>query len=361
MRVNRFQLALYVGYPIIASVSSILMILHYLIWLDGAIDENHPLAAALIYYDMAENLSFFNESLFSHRIIIPAAAGLIGNGFGITGEGAYGIIFGALNFAIFIAGCGLMYRVSLLNQRIGAFQVILPSLFLLLMPVYLEGMFFPMTDAGAFFAVALILFALFFRQLWLLYLAAIFGVFMQEMVLFTIVAVPLVNYIRKDSWHEAYFPFIVAGLLYIIAAMFFAPSLANHHYFTPGLWPEMMAMNITEWWPGIIWYFLIGFGPVLVYIIYKFITNGVQHLYLGSTGILIFLFLILMLFTPDGAPRYLFAAMPLLIFFTYTDDQFREVFKWVTDPSSRPVENRPVDNEVSRESGIGGYTDINLN
>lgn len=361
MRVNRFQLALYIGYPLIASVSSVLMILHYLIWLDGAVDESHPLAAALIYYDMAENLSFFNESLFSHRVIIPALVGLIGNGIGITGEGAYGIIFGALNFVVFIAGCGIMFRIALLNQRIGAFQIILPTIFLVLMPAYLEGLFFPMTDAGAFFAVAAILFALFFRQLWLLYLAAVLGVFVQEMVLFTIAAVPLINYIRNDSWNEAYFPFIVSGLMYTISAMAFAPSLANHYMFTPGLWPEMIESNIAEWWPGIIWYFLIGFGPALIYIVYKFISNGFQLLYLGSSGILVFLFLILMLFTPEGLPRYLFAAMPLLILFAYTDDQFREVFKWVMDPSSRPVENRPGDDEASRESGLGGYTDINLN
>ena len=229
------------------------------------------------------------------------------------------------------------------------------------MPAYLQAMFFPLTDAGAFLAVAAITFSLFFKKLWLVYIACIAGVFTQEWVLFTVLLVPLINFFREDPWHQAYIPFLVAGVIYVFAVLLYTPGLDHHAIFSTEAWFAGLRDEDVELWPGTLWLFLAAFGPALVYIIYQVIRGRFQKLHLAVSAILLGLFIFLMIFNPDDATRLLFTAMPLLVFFTYTDDQFREVFKYIKDPSTMPVENRPGDDEASRESGIGGYTEINLN
>lgn len=360
MRINRFQLALYMGFPFLASLASIVMIMHYLIWLEG-IGTDHPYSDALIYFEMARDLDFFGETHITHRILVTGVAALIGHLVGAGGEEAYGIIFGALNFSLFITGTGLMFRIALLNQRISAFQIVLPAFIIALSPAFLRGAFFPMMEAGAFLAVAGILYALFFRKLWLLFPAAIAAVFIKEMALLAVLAVPLINYLRDDRWNQAYLPFIAAAALYILAALTFSPSLSNNYIFSPGLWFNDWQQSLSGMGFELVRYLLSSFGLALIYFAYKFYSNGVQKIYLGTLGIFAVLFIIFILFTPTNVPRLMFMALPFLVFFTFTDEQFREVFKWVLDPDSRPVENQPGEDEVSRTGKLGGYTEINLN
>lgn len=360
MQVNRFQLALYMGFPFLASFASIVMIMQYIVWLEG-IGSDHPYSDAVIYFEMARDLNFFGETHITHRVLVTGFAALLGHLVSAESSEAYGIIFGAINFSFFIAGVGLLFRIALLNQRISAFQIVLPAFIIALTPAFLRGAFFPMMEAGVFLAVSAIIFSLFFRKLWLLYATVIAAVFIKEMSLLTVLAVPLINYLRDDDWNQAYIPFITAAGLYVLAAFLFAPSVSNNYIFSPSLWFSDWQNSLSGIGVDVFRYLLSAFGLSLIYFIYKFYANGVQKIYLGTLGIFAVFFVIFLMFTPTNSPRLMFMALPFLVFFTYTDAQFREVFKWVMDPSSRPVENKPKDDEVSRSGKMGGYTEISLN
>ncbi len=348
------------GFPFLASFASIVMIMQYITWL-GGIGSDHPYSDANIYFEMAKNLEFFGETHITHRVLLTGIIGLIGQLVNAGGSEAYGIIYGAINFCLFIAGAGLMFRISLLNQRASAFQIVLPAFIIALTPAFIRGAFFPMLEAGAFLAVAAILYALVFRKLWLLYLVVIAAVFIKEMTLLTVLAVPLVNYLRDDNWNQAYLPFVAAAGMYVIAALLFAPSLSGNYIFSPASWFADWQNSISGLGFDAFRYLLSAFGLALIYFVYKLYANGPQKIYLGTLAIFAVLFVVFMLFTPSNTPRLMFMALPFLVFFTYTDAQFREVFKWVLDPSSIPVENKPKDDEVSRTGKLGGYTEISLN
>ena len=100
MRLDRFSMILYVAFPFMGAVCSVIMVTHFLWIVQGGI-EDIPFPEAAVYLDMVRDFSFFDGSYYSYQVVVPAVTGIFAGLFNMTSIESLALIFGTINFVLF--------------------------------------------------------------------------------------------------------------------------------------------------------------------------------------------------------------------------------------------------------------------
>lgn len=318
MKLNRFALTLYLAFPTIGSLTSVFMIAHFVVWVEG-INAAHPYSDALIYVGMAANeIALFGDTHITWRFIIPAVTGFFGSIMGVTEAEGLGIAIGSMNFVFLLLGFGLLLRFTFHNDLISAVTISIPAWCIVLMPAYWKGAFLPMLEPAAFLIVAIVLISLWYKKLIPLFLALLIGVWVKEMVLLSVLLVPAFHYARQETDLKQYIPFILAGLSYVVVVLIFGNTSGNY-LMNPGNWISDWISNLSQFSLYGLRYIISGFGLGLIFIIWRMKTVPGQRIHYAALAVMITVFLIFLFFTPSNTPRLMFTIMPVLFLFNQTD------------------------------------------
>ena len=318
MRLDRFSMILYIAFPVIGSICSIIMITHFVWIVQGSLD-NGSYPEALYFMDMVRDFSFFEGSHLSYRVVIPFLVGYITNLLGITTLESIALIFGTWNFALFLFGIGMMLKIAILEQSVNVFELILPALLVIFMPFFLSAAFFPLIDAGAFLFFSLIVLAVFYRNLPMLFASTMLSVWVSEVTMLALLVVPALNYIRNDNWWQAYLPFILSSLVYLVGVVALSPDPGNHYLFNTGLWQESIMSNFLEFDRYFFSMLIPTFGLVIPFIGYRLYKGGSQKISQITLLLFIAYYIIFLLTAPTTTPQLMFMVLPLLVFFNFND------------------------------------------
>ncbi|MEX0771583.1 MAG: hypothetical protein WEB89_06610 [Balneolales bacterium] len=318
MRLDRFSIILYIAFPVIGSICSIIMITQF-VWLVQGSLENGLYPEVMVYVDMARNLTFFGNDHHTHRVLIPAVVGLLTNMFGITDFDSIALVFGTWNFAFFIFGIGVMLRIAIYEQGVNVFELILPTILVLFLPFFLSAVFYPILEAGIFLAFGLIFMALFYRNLPMLFVITIISAWVSEVTLLALFIIPALNYARKDNWWQAYLPFLLSGLLYVLVLISLSPDLSSHYLFNPNSWVTEINANFRQFDQYFFIQLLPAFALAVPFIAYRFYKGGSQRIVQSTLLLLSAYYIVFLLLSPEDTGRLMFMVMPLLVLFNFND------------------------------------------
>lgn len=318
MRLDRFSMILYIAFPVIGSICSIVMITHFVWLVQGSLVVD-TYRDAQVYIDMARDFSFFGSDHLTHRIILPALVGAVTSLFGITTFESVALIFGTWNFALILFGVGVMLRISIYEQSVNVFELILPVLLILFMPFFLSAVFYPLLEAATFLCFGLILMALFYRNLPFLFAIVIISAWVSEITLLAMFMIPALNYSRNDNWWQAYLPFILSGMIYVLALISLSPDLGDHYLFNTGEWLNEVGSNFRQFDRFFFIQLLPSFGLAIPFIAYRIYVGGLQKICLSVLMLLIGYYIIFLLLSPEQTSRLMFMTLPLLVFFNFND------------------------------------------
>ncbi|MEX2641580.1 MAG: hypothetical protein WD266_12895 [Balneolales bacterium] len=310
---------LYIAFPVIGSVCSIVMITHFIWLVQGSLENGGPYSDALIYMDMARDFSFFEDDPLSYRIAMPALVGAFSHLFGIYEFDSVALVFGTFNFAFFLFGAGVMLRMGIYEQGINVLELILPAVIIVFMPFFLSAAFYPLPDTGVFLFFSLILLALFYRNLFFLYVIVAIAVWVSEITLLAVLVVPALNYIRQDNWWQAVLPFIVSGLIYFAVLMNFSPDLSRHFLFSPDGWISTIGSNFQQFDRYFFIQLLPAFGLTIPFVAYRIYRSGSQRSVQVTLMLYLGYYILFLLASPEQTPRLMFMIQPLLILFIFND------------------------------------------
>ncbi len=295
------------------------MIAHFVVWVEG-IRETHPYSDALIYVAMATNeIALFGDTHITWRFLIPWVSNIITGIFGGTGAEGMGIFIGSLNFLIIILAMVLLLRFTFHNDVINAFTISTPAWIIVLLPAFWRGAFLPMLEPASFLVYGLILLALWYKNLWGLYLALLIGIWVKEMILLSVLLVPAFHYARQEFRLSDYIPFLIAGVVYFGSVALFGTSSGNY-VLNPTAWISDWMNNLQSFHFSGLRYIISAFGLGLFFIAWRMYANPGQRIHKAALAVLALTFVIFLLYTPSNSPRLMFMAMPVLFLFNQSDE-----------------------------------------
>ncbi|MEX0778393.1 MAG: hypothetical protein WD037_01565 [Balneolales bacterium] len=268
---------------------------------------------------MARDFSFFGGDHHSFRIIVPALVGMVTNPLGITNFDSVALVFGTWNFALFLFGIGVMLRIAIYEQSINVFELILPTLLILFLPFTLTAAFYPLPDAGIFLVFALIFLALFYRNLSMLFIITIVAAWISEATLLAFLIIPVLNYIRDDNWWQAYYPFILCGVIYITLLFGLSSEPSNHYLLHPNGWMTEIGSNFLQIDRNFFLKLLPTFGLTIPFFAYRIYKGGYQKVIYSTLMLMAAYYIIFLLIAPEQAGRFMFMTMPLLVLLNFND------------------------------------------
>ncbi|MEX0685864.1 MAG: hypothetical protein WD267_12320 [Balneolales bacterium] len=289
------------------------------VWIVQGSLDNGTYPDALYYIDMVRDFNFFEASHLSFRVVVPFLVGSITNLLGITTLESISFIFGAWNFALFIFGMGVMLKIAIHEQSINVFELILPAILIVFMPFFISAAFYPVPEAGIFLSFSLILLSIFYKNLPLLFVITIISIWVSETAILAVLLVPAFNFIRNDNWWQAYFPFLVALLIYVFVVQTLSPDLSEHYLFNSQNWMQNLISNFLNFDRYFFIMLLPSFGLIIPFIAYCFYRSGAQKTNLTTLILFISYYLIFLLTSPENTPRLMFMTLPLLILFNFND------------------------------------------
>lgn len=291
---------------------SILAATFQLVYKSEELDRSSPHSDAIVYRNMAQFNDLFGDTHITYRFFLPVVSGSINSVLNpqqnqLVRDG----IFAFLNVLFFSLGMILFWKLSFAHRKdeIHVIEVI-PVLLVFSIPFFWRGAFLPLVDTASFFLVALILWAHLKRNLALLFFSFIVAIFTKEIIILTVLFLPLVDWGLKRYWPIGYVMVVPALLFYGLLLYLNLSGLDNFYLMQPGEW-------FSDWYEtldSVSWnnlrFLVSAFGGFLILDLLLIIgKTSDRRMWAGfiSLGVL---FLLVWLFTPENSPRIMFMTIP---------------------------------------------------
>lgn len=296
---------------------SILAATYQLVYKSVEIEKDSAHSDAIIYRQMAQFDNLFEETHITYRAFLPAVSGAVNSV--INTENSQIVmdgVFAFFNVLFFVTGMMLFWNLSYSHRKDEIhFIEVVPLLFVFSLPFFWRGAFLPLVDTAAFFLVALILWAHFKRSLLLLFLACLIAIFTKEIVILSILFLPLVDWGLNRYWPVGYVMFVPALLIYGLTVYFGTTNLEAFYLAHPSQWLLDWHHTVSAATFGNFRFILSAFGGFLLLDLILLIgKSNDRRMWAGlaSVGIL---FLLVWLFAPENSPRIMFMTTPFQFLF----------------------------------------------
>jgi hypothetical protein len=292
------------------------MAIYQAFWVAPAITTGDPHSDALIYMELSEQLDFFESTHITFRWILPLLAYVVHFIFlGVSTYQSYVLAFAVLNVGFFVLGVWACWKLVNPQPETHYLPALSPLLLFLGVPFFWRSAFLPMVDTAAFSMIALILLAFRDRNLLLLLIASLLGIFIKEISLLIILALPLIDWANQRTWVIGYVVPIFAVLIYGITLLIGLDSLEQFYLAQPGYWLSDWTQTIEQLSWIDLRYPVSAFGLLLPAIIFIFLSDPNNRAYTAGALLLFFFFLVFWMFTPSNSPRLIFMMLPLTYLF----------------------------------------------
>ncbi|MGM0589816.1 MAG: hypothetical protein ACQETE_15435 [Bacteroidota bacterium] len=300
----------------IVSVAALFMAFYQAFWVAPAITTADPHSDALIYLEMSQHLDFFGSTHITFRWILPLLAYLLHFVFiGVSTHQSLVLAYALLNVGFFVLGLWAFWKLVNPRPETHYLPAISPLFLLLGVPFFWRTAFLPLVDTAAFAMIALILLAFRDRNLLLLLLASLLAVFIKEISLLIILALPLIDWANRRTWVIGYLIPWFAVLIYGLTTLIALESPDQFYLLQPEHWLGDWTRTIDELSWQDLRYPLSAFGLLLPAIIFVFFSDPDDRAYTAGSLLLFFFFLVFWMFTPSNSPRLMFMMLPLTYLF----------------------------------------------